>query len=101
MSENHETHRDFQTGRYFSWPKCDCCGKPVDCDGVNSNWHTDYDVCGDSDGPGFYCCGRVRCDKRTDGLDVESRRELYLRQREENDRAYAESRKPRTVSKER
>lgn len=66
-------------GRYSSKPACDACGKP--CTGEH---FTDDEVCGGSDGPGFYLCGRVRCiAKRPDGL--EDRRTYYTAQRARNE----------------
>lgn len=59
-------------GRYATSPRCDCCGKPV-----GTAYYTDTDVCGGSDGPGFYLCERVRCVAKRDGLSVEERRALY------------------------
>ena len=64
--------RETRGGRYVASPKCDCCGKPV-----GTAYFTDADVCGDTDGPGFYLCERVRCMARRDGLGVEERRALY------------------------
>jgi hypothetical protein len=80
-------------GRYRVEMPCDCCGKPVLDEHI-----TDGDVCGNTDGPGFYLCGRARCNKRRDSLTVEQCRGLYTRQRAENETANAEGRKPRLVS---
>jgi len=79
-------------GRYRQETPCDCCGKPVVADHI-----TDGDVCGNTDGPGFYLCGRTLCNKRRDSLSVGQCRDLYTRQRAENEAAYIEDRKPRLV----
>jgi hypothetical protein len=65
-------------GRYETKTPCDACGKPV------TGAHlTDDEVCGGSDGPGFYLCSRKRCAaKIPDGL--EDRRAYYTAQRECN-----------------
>lgn len=60
------------SGRYANQVKCDCCNKPVGAD-----YASDTDVCGGSDGPGFYLCARVRCEAKRDTLDIEARRALY------------------------
>lgn len=60
---------------------CDVCALPVelDEDGLDT-YHTDDEVCGGGDGPGFYLhgsCGRACCDE-----PVEVRRALYSTGRE-------------------
>jgi len=80
-------------GRYRQETPCDCCGKPV-----LAEHFTDGDVCGNTDGPGFYLCGRIRCNKCRDSLNVQQCRDLYTRQRAENEAATAEGRKPRQVA---
>lgn len=67
-----------KSGRYAHWQKCDGCGKPV----KPGEHHTDDEVCGATDGPGFYLCDRKRCVARLESLDVNARRELYTQQRE-------------------
>ncbi len=47
--------RDAKGSRFVKHPKCDGCGKPV------TEHFTDERVCGGTDGPGFYICGRKRC----------------------------------------
>ena len=64
--------RESRGGRYATSPRCDCCGKPV-----GTAYYTDTDVCGGSDGPGFYLCERVRCMAKREGLSAEERRALY------------------------
>lgn len=63
-------------GKYKSTPLCDACNKPV-----GTNYYTDEQACGNSDGPGFYLCERALCKMIRDGLDVEGRRELYTMRR--------------------
>lgn len=64
-------------GRYKKSELCDGCGKPV-----GTAHFTDEDVCGTTDGPGFYVCERVRCRRRLAGLGVEARRAIYTATRE-------------------
>jgi hypothetical protein len=73
--------RDHKSGRYESTPKCDGCNKPI-----GTNYFTDSDVCGGTDGPGFYVCDRARCQKKLEGLGVEERRAVYeaMRQNRES-----------------
>ncbi len=68
----HET-RARGTGRYLASPRCDGCGKPV-----GTAYYTDDEVCGGSDGPGFYVCERKRCAAKLTGLSVEARRAIYV-----------------------
>lgn len=70
------TDRDNSSGRYQKSHPCDACGKPV-----GTNYYTDEEVCGSSDGPGFLLCERVRCMAARD-LPVEARRSLYTKGRE-------------------
>lgn len=74
--------RDHSTGQYRKTAKCDACGKPV-----GTNYYTDDEVCGGSDGPGFYLCDRKRCMSKRDLPTVEARRALYTAQREANEAA--------------
>ena len=60
------------SGRYKAGPKCDCCVKPV-----GDSYFTDEDVCGGTDGPGFYLCGRKRCVASREGLGIDERRAIY------------------------
>jgi hypothetical protein len=72
------TKRNRKTdGQYALEIPCDCCGKPAGAD-----YLTDDEVCGDSDGPGFYLCNRVRCAPRYEGKPVEERRALFTAGRE-------------------
>lgn len=66
-----------QTGRYKNTHACDGCTLPVGADHM-----TDEEVCGGSDGPGWYICHRRRCAAKLDGLSVEQRREVYTKNRE-------------------
>ncbi len=66
-------HKDKdRSGRYRKSPPCDACNKPV-----GTNWFTDDEVVGGSDGPGFYLCERKRCVAKREGLSVEEREALY------------------------
>lgn len=64
-------------GRYIGSAPCDACGKPV-----GTAFYTDDDVCGGSDGPGFYLCDRKQCIARRD-LPLDARRALYIATRGE------------------
>ena len=64
-------------GRYKATAKCDGCNKPV-----GTNYFTDEDVCGGSDGPGFYLCDRKRCIAARCKLSVEEKRARYEANRE-------------------
>ncbi len=46
---------------------------------------TDDEVCGDTDGPGFYLCYRKACHQKTNGLSAVERRVLYEVTRERAD----------------
>jgi hypothetical protein len=85
-----------RNGQYRVTPKCDGCGKPI-----GTNYFTDSDICGGSDGPGFYICDRVRCAKRLEGLNVEQRRAVYeaTRNGEAPTKAAAAQPKPAAVAK--
>lgn len=62
------TERDWGgSGRYIKSAPCDGCGKPV-----GTNYFTDGEVCGGSDGPGFYLCERKRCITKRSGLSIEA-----------------------------
>jgi hypothetical protein len=69
-------------GKYVRSSPCDACGKPTN----EATRATDDEVCGGSDGPGFYLCDRKRCQAKVpDG--VEERRAYYTAQRALNDAA--------------
>lgn len=68
-------------GKYVAAPRCDCCGKPTN----EAERYTDDEVCGGTDGPGFFICHRKRCATKRDALTLEQRRELYTTQRAKND----------------
>lgn len=70
--KRHTWEKRERAGRYRKSPTCDGCGKPA-----GTAWFTDEEVCGGSDGPGFYLCDRSACVARRDGLAVEQRRALY------------------------
>jgi len=77
----HVRKRD-RAGRYDVEQRCDCCGQPIT---ERTGGHvTDDEVCGATDGPGFYLCSRVRCERSRSGLDVEARRALYTAGRARN-----------------
>jgi len=64
-------------GRYANERRCDGCGGRIKLD----DYCTDEEVCGDTDGPGFYVCGRTRCPSSSSTLTVEQRRAIYTSQR--------------------
>lgn len=64
--------RSRQSGRFKRTPACDGCGKPV-----GTAYFTDSEVCGASDGPGFYLCERKLCQRQFEGMTVEQRRVHY------------------------
>jgi hypothetical protein len=68
-------------GRFSDWQRCDGCGKPV----KPGEHYTDDEVCGSTDGPGFFLCARKRCAQHRNALDVAARRELYTNQRRKNE----------------
>ncbi len=74
--------RDNRNGQYRKSNPCDACGRSV-----GTAYYTDEEVCGNTDGPGFFLCDRVRCEKKRDLPDVEARRALYTAQRALNDAA--------------
>ena len=59
-------------GQYKETHRCDGCGKPVGVD-----HETDEEVTGNTDGPGFFLCSRVRCTNKRDALSIQERRTLY------------------------
>ncbi len=81
LSRHAHDDRDYRSGRYRKSNPCDACGKPV-----GTAYYTDEEVCGNTDGPGFFLCDRARCCKNRD-LDTEGRRALYTAQRAINDAA--------------
>lgn len=70
-----------RTGRYATTLRCDACGGGIGTD----SYCTDDDVCGGTDGPGFFLCGKRRCVATYEHLSVEERRTLYTAQRARND----------------
>lgn len=64
--------REARGGRFKKTQPCDGCGKPTGAD-----YCTDAEVCGGSDGPGFFLCSRKVCQKKLEPLGVEERRALY------------------------
>jgi hypothetical protein len=70
--------RSERTGRYVESRRCDACGRPCGTD-----YGTDDDVCGGSDGPGFFLCLDYCNEVRH--LGVEERRHHYTAQRARND----------------
>lgn len=67
-------------GRYTLAHPCDACGKSTN----EACRYTDDEVCGSSDGPGFFLCDREACILKRD-LPLEDRRTLYTEQRAKND----------------
>lgn len=75
----------YRAGRYAIEQRCDFCRKPIT---EKTGGHvTDDEVCGASDGPGFYLCGRARCEAERAALDVEARRASYAAGRHSNEAA--------------
>jgi hypothetical protein len=64
-------------GKYRASPRCDGCNKAV-----GTNYFSDEEVCGGSDGPGFYRCERVRCSTKLEKLNPEQREAIYIANRE-------------------
>lgn len=64
-----------KSGRYTASPLCDACGKPC-----GTAYFTDDEVCGGTDGPGFFLYERRSCIVAR-SLPVEERRALYTRMR--------------------
>jgi hypothetical protein len=60
-----------RAGRFVVTPLCDGCNRPV-----GTSFFTDDEVCGTTDGPGFYLCDRAACMRRRD-LPTAERRSLY------------------------
>ncbi len=71
-------------GKFRAGPRCDACGKPTGAD-----YMTDERVCGNSDGPGFFLCGRKRCTSARDAAEANGGLAalalLYTTQRKIND----------------
>jgi len=69
-------------GRFASHPKCDGCGKPC------TEHFSDERICGGSDGPGFYLCGRKTCSRKLEAIEakggLEALRAHCVAQRKEN-----------------
>ncbi len=65
--------RDDNNQHFAKSPACDACGKPT-----GTVYYTDTDVCGNTDGPGFFLCDRKRCRSRREGLSVAKRAALYI-----------------------
>jgi hypothetical protein len=72
---NKPLHNDRDSsGRFRQTNLCDCCGKPV-----GTEYVSDDEVCGSSDGPGFFLCQRKRCENSPirNNPNVEARRTHY------------------------
>lgn len=67
-------------GRYANERRCDGCGGHVKLD----DYCTDEEVCGTSDGPGFYVCGLDTCASGKLDLTIQERRLIYTAQRAKN-----------------
>ncbi len=81
MTRTQHDARDRHTGRYKATIRCDFCGGAIG----NNTYCSDDEVCAGSDGPGFYLCGRTRCETARRGLSVATRRALYTAQRAVNE----------------
>ena len=79
QGENAGSTERAESGRFRSSHRCDACGKSTN----EETRFTDEEVCGSSDGPGFYLCARKACKKARD-LPVEVRRVLYEGHRAKN-----------------
>jgi hypothetical protein len=64
-------------GRFQKSLTCDGCNKPIG----KREMLTDDEVCDGDDVPGFRLCGRVRCARKLEGMDVEARRAHYTAMR--------------------
>lgn len=71
------------SGKYTNAIKCDCCGKPTN----EAERYSDDEVCGSSDGPGFYLCHRKRCATKRDAMTLAERTGHYCTQRAKNNAA--------------
>jgi len=72
-----------RAGRFDVEQRCDACSKPIT---ERTGGHvTDDEVCGTSDAPGFYLCGRARCERQRASLEIDARRSLYAEGRARND----------------
>lgn len=81
LNRHAHNDRDHRNGQYRKSNPCDACGKPV-----WTAYYTDEEVCGNTDGPGFFLCDRAKCHKKRD-FPLEVRRALYTAQRAINDTA--------------
>jgi hypothetical protein len=73
VRRGHEPRRE-SDGRYAIEQPCDACGKPI-----HGEHMTDDEVCGSSDGPGFFLCNRKRCGASYEAMTVEERRAFFKR----------------------
>ena len=83
INDFYAPERRSSNGRYATWDRCDCCGKPVHPE-RDSERFTDYAVCGGDDDAGFLVCGRKRCISKRKGKTVPERYKLYAAQREKH-----------------
>jgi hypothetical protein len=92
-----DDYRRDRVGRFTREDRCDSCGAVI-AHHRGAQYATDTDVCDNGDGPGFFLCvDKPKCEQRYQGMDVESRRDLFTRQRAENDAAISERRRSRKV----
>lgn len=78
--------RNRDRGRYARETRCDACGRAITMRVDRESYATDSDVCGATDGPGFYLClDRPACDALIEGKSVDERRALYTAQRAKNE----------------
>ncbi len=80
-----EQRRD-PAGQYTHKIACDACGKVA-----GENYATDDEVCGGTDGPGFFLCSRPACTSKVPE-GPEERRVYYTAQRTKNDAAESKRR---------
>ena len=70
---------------------CDGCRRNIEREDGVLNHATDTEVCGSSDGPGFFLCGTEACNALWENLDVEARRALFTKNRKLNDEARSQA----------
>jgi hypothetical protein len=70
------------SGKFRQSILCDCCGMPIGDLDKPGNHFTDDEVCGSSDGPGFFLCSRRACSIVYRGKSVDERREIFTAGRE-------------------
>ena len=62
-------------GQYVQGENCDACNRKMAKAVSQGDYVTDDEVCGSSDGPGFYVCHA--CNDKLQGRSIEERRAVY------------------------